>query len=211
MKLRFLHEHGAGVSFLHSFSDTGARFEWALTNVEPEPQRVRSVALVFAVDDIEGPLRMFRHGYQSWSWSDVATFGVDVDPSTLADNEFFQAGHHADQRTVTERDELRSEWFTVLADDGAERIRVGFGGSGDHDGTLRLRHAADGSGVELWAEAFLGDAELAPRESRPLHPVITKSGTDELELLDSWADRVGASANARTGAPFQVGWCSWYH
>ena len=30
-------------------------------------------------------------------------------------------------------------------------------------------------------------------------------------LLETWAARVGAAGSARTSAPYQVGWCSWYH
>jgi alpha-galactosidase len=153
---------------------------------------------------------MFRHGYQSWSFSDVATFGVDVDPSTLANLEFFQASHHADQRTVTAPDELRSEWLTVLADEGDERICVGFDAAGDHDGTFRLRHAA-GGGVELVAEAFLGDALISEDESRPLHPFTVATTDDPEAWLADWAARVGVACEARVEAPYQVGWCSWYH
>jgi alpha-galactosidase len=166
---------------------------------------MRAVAMVFALDDVRGPLRMFRHGYQSWSFSDVATFGVDVDPSTLADFEFFQATHHADQRTVTDPRELRSEWVTALADDSEERIVIGFEGGGEHDGTFRLR---DG---ELIVEAFLGDALIAEDETRVLHSFTITTTTDVDGALGDWATRVGLASDARVEAPYQVGWCSWYH
>ncbi len=137
-------------------------FAWTVANRGDTPVAVRSVALVFDVVDFTGALRMFRHGYQSWSPSGIATFDVDVDPSTLARFPFVQAVHHADQATVTLADELRSEWFTLLAHDGPGALLAGFDGGGWHDGTFRLRWAGDDSEVELWAEAFLGDAVLAP-------------------------------------------------
>ena len=61
-------------------------------------------------------------------------------------------------------DELRSEWVTVLRDadtraSGGQPVLLGFDGSTEHDGTLRIRRGADG-GIEVWAEAFLGDAVL---------------------------------------------------
>ena len=182
---------------------------WWVANRGDEPLRVRSVGLVFAVDGARPPLRMFRHGYQSWSPSGVATFGVDTDPSTVADVEFLQAVHHADQRTVTCLDELRSEWVTVLEDADRAPWLVGFAGGRRHDGTLRLRRTADGD-AELVAEAFLGGAELAAGARRRLHPVIVAHGGTAHDLLVAWASRVARSDEARVDLPYQVGWCSWY-
>lgn len=31
------------------------------------------------------------------------------------------------------------------------------------------------------------------------------------DSLEDWAAQAGAAANARVAAPYQVGWCSWYH
>ncbi len=107
--------------------------------------------------------------------------------------------------------ELRSEWVTVLADSsGSAPVLVGFDGGDRHDGTLRLR--AEDDGAEVRAEAFLGDASVAPGERRQLHAVevARSAGPDGSGLLDRWAAAAGARAGARTGAPFQVGWCSWY-
>ena len=210
MQLKFDRVDGNGVSYVHAPNGAGAAYDWSLTNIESEAVRVRAVSLVFTVEDVRGVLRMFRHGYQSWSPSDIATFGADVDPSTKADNEFFQAMHHADQRTVTGTDELRSEWFTVLADDDGV-VLAGFIGGGSHDGILRLRRGGDGRSIELVAEAFLGDALMPSNTVRGLHPLIIEPGTEDANLLDGWAKVTGATAQARTTAPYQVGWCSWYH
>lgn len=181
----------------------------SIANRSDRPVRVRSVALVFRVDGVTGPLRMFRNGYQSWSPTGVATFGVDVDPSTRADFEFLQAVHHADQRRALDG-ELRSEWVTVLADaSGGAPVLVGWDAGHDHDGTLRLRAGTDGP--ELWAEAFFGEAVLAPGEVRALHGLGVATGADASDLLGGWAARVGRANGARVSAPYQVGWCSWYH
>lgn len=189
---------------------------WAVANRGDRPVRIRSVAAVFSLDDVRpgsAPLRMFRNGYQSWSPTGVATFGVDADPSTAARFEFLQAVHHADQRTVTAPDELRSEWVTLLAAGDDPPVLVGFDGGATHDGTLRLRRAGDG--VELWVEAFLGDAVLPAGQQRPLHAVVVDHGTATgsgvaAELLDRWAARAAHAGGARADAPYQVGWCSWY-
>src|SRR5688572_19968411 len=80
---------------------------WSVANASDRSVRVRSVAVVFAVVGAVEPVRLFRHGYQSWSPTGVATLGVDRDPSTVADFEFLQAAHHADQRRAADG-ELRS-------------------------------------------------------------------------------------------------------
>jgi alpha-galactosidase len=193
----------------------GAGWSWSVANRDDQPVAVRSVALVYRVDDVAGALRMFRHGYQSWSPSSVATFGRDRDPSTRDGSiEFMQALHHADQHEVS-GEELRSEWVTVLADDTGRPVLVGFDGGHDHDGTLRLRRRRSelGAGeIELWIEAFLGDAVLAPGERRALHDiVIDETGDDPSASMGRWATDVGRRHRARVAAPYQVGWCSWYH
>lgn len=210
MQIHLLRVEGVGLSYTTSRTDIGSRIDWSVSNVSDEPVRVRSVRLVFAMHGFAGAPRMFRHGYQSWSPSDVATFGVDRDPSFAADNPFFQGAHHADPTTVANEFELRSEWVTVIGDNNPDRVMVGFIGSGNHDGTLRLTHGVEGD-TELHAEAFLGDAELAPQSTLTLDPVVIAGGTDELALLEVWAEAIKQTCGARVDAPYQVGWCSWYH
>ena len=210
MQIYLLGTEGEGVLWATKPTANGARYDWSVTNRAATPVRVRSVRLKFDMHRFVGAPRMFRNGYQSWSASDIATFGTDRDPSFKADNPFFQGAHHADARTVENEYELRSEWVTVIGDDSDQRLLAGFLGSGNHDGTLRLTHGIEGD-TELHAEAFLGDVELQPGESLELDPVVLVWGTDEQQLLDDWAREVSAVAKARTTAPFQVGWCSWYH
>lgn len=210
MQIELLRTEGVGLSYTTTRTDIGARIDWSVSNITDDPVRLRRVRLVFAMHGFAGAPRMFRNGYQSWSPSDVAVFGRDTDPSSKAHNPFFQGAHHADPATVTNEFELRSEWVTVLADDNPERVMVGFIGSGNHDGTLRLTHGVEGD-TELHAEAFLGDMVLAPQSSFMLDPVVIADGTEELALLELWAEAIKQTCNARTTAPYQVGWCSWYH
>lgn len=185
-------------------------WSWSIAADAMAGQRLRSVAIVLRVVDGRGPLRMFRHGYQSWSPCDVAVFGHDHDPSLAEGSlELVRGVHQADQRVVTDSDEIRSEWFTVLVDDRGEPILVAFDGGERHDGTLRLRNGA--TGPELWCEAFLGDALLTPGQERHLHDLMIASGLPVEELLAGWAAHAGRVGGARVDAPYQVGWCSWYH
>ena len=188
-------------------------YSWAVANRGDRAMAVRSVALVFGLAGLVEPLRMFRNGYQSWSPSGVAVFGRDADPSTMANFEFLQAVHHADQRVVRDPQELRSEWVTLLADATRRCRLVGFAAGTGHDGTLRLRQAPLGGGVELWAEAFLGGAVIDAGGHRTLHAIVVHDGDGgqtSAELLGWWATMAGRTGGARVGAPYQVGWCSWY-
>lgn len=196
-------------------SGAADRFTWSVANRGDVPVGVRGVRLVFAVDGVAGPLRLFRNGYQSWSPSAVATLGIDRDPSAIGDPaRILRSTHHADEAPAAPG-ELRSEMVAVLADDRPGRVLVGFEGGRRHDGTLRLVPAdpatAAGATAELAAEAFLGGAVLAPGQQRELHPVASTTGPDHEVLLERWAARYGQVEQARVDAHFQVGWCSWYH
>lgn len=209
---------GVGPLEVHLSPGAGGGVLWSAANRGDQALSLRSVALVYQVEGAVEPLSMFRHGYQSWSPTGVATFGVDVDPSTVADFEFLQGVHHADQRRAN-AGELRSEWVTVLrsADQlGQPRshrpaVLVGFAAGTDHDGTLRLRRDARGT-PELWAEAFFGGAVVAPGEQRRLHPLVldARPEPDATHKLAQWSQAVGIEGGARASAPYRLGWCSWY-
>lgn len=185
----------------------GAGLDWTVRNTAREAVAVRSVGWRVPVD-ANGPVRMFANGYQSWSPTGLVVLGRDQDPS-LADNsiDIARGCYHADQE-VAAPGELRSELVTVLADAAGSTL-IGFTGGELHDGTIRLSETDDGA--EIVCEAFLGDAVLAPGEQRHLHGVVIASDATPAEMLDRWATEVGQSNRARIDAPYQVGWCSWYH
>ncbi len=186
---------------------------WSVANRGDAPVAVDAVAVVARLVDVVEPLRMLRHGYQSWSPTAAATFRVDQDPTRAEGVRSLPIGmHHADWE-VAEDGELRSELVTALRDATGSVLVPGFLGGWEHDGTFRVRCAHDGSdGIELWIEAFLGGAVLQPGERRELHEVVLSEGEgDPSLLLEAWAGALGQAGSARTAAPYQVGWCSWYH
>lgn len=195
------------------WSASEERLTWSLANRADDPVSVDAVALVCRLEPVVEPLRVLRHGYQSWSPTAVATFRVDEDPSLAEGVRSLVVGmHHADPDPA-EPGELRSELVTALRDATGSVVVIGFLGGWEHDGTIRVRPARDGTdAIEVWIEAFLGGALLESSERRELHEVALSSGEgDPSPLLEAWATALGAAGRARTRAPYQVGWCSWYH
>jgi alpha-galactosidase len=195
------------------WSATPQRLTWSVVNQADDPVAVDAVALVCRLEGVVEPLRVLRHGYQSWSPTSVATFRVDEDPSRAAGVRSLVLGmHHADP-APSDAGELRSELVTALRDATGSVLVIGFLGGDAHDGTIRVRPARDGSdAIEVWIEAFLGGAVLESSERRELHEVRFDEGAgDPSPQLEAWAGELGAACGARTAAPYQVGWCSWYH
>ena len=158
--------HGTGTEGLVVDVDQdGDRVTWSVANTGDHPAAVDQIALVFALPDVRFPLRLFRNGYQSWSVTDSAAFGLDADPSIVDTLPFLRDMHHADREPAAGGD-LRSEQVTVLRDHDGKLALVGFIGGRHHDGTIRLRSAADG--VQVRAEATLGGAVLGA--GHPAHP-----------------------------------------
>ena len=167
--------------------EAGDTVRWSLTNVSETVISVDRVQLRF---DVDPGAPMFRNGYQSWSFAG----GDGADPSRVKGAPgVVRAMHHADP-AVARAGERRSELVTMVGD-----TVIGFSGGHLHDGTFRL-HAG-----QLLAEAYFGGATLQPGEQRPLHDVRIGGS------LDEWATWCGREAGARVDAPYQVGWCSWYH
>jgi alpha-galactosidase len=149
-----------------------------------------------------GRVRLLRHGYQSWSPTGGSILGVDEDPSRGSHvGPLVRGTYHADPAPAAPG-ELRSELVTLLADDEGA-VCLGFSGGDRHDGTFRVREG------EIVAEAYFGGALLAAGERRELHAVRVEGG-DPTALLERWAAWAGRTSSARTGAPYRVGWCSWY-
>jgi alpha-galactosidase len=193
------------------------RVDWSVANASGAALALDSVQLVGAVAG-SGEVAVLCHGYQSWSPSGVRRLGVDVDASRHPRSPAWaRFAHHADPG-VAAHGELRSEQVAVLdgcnADASAARLLVGFLGGATHAGTVRVTRTDAESGaeqVEIAAEAWLGGAVLPAGADRLLHPVVTATGDDPGALLGAWSAAVGALEGARVAAPYQVGWCSWYH
>jgi alpha-galactosidase len=66
-----------------------------------------------------------------------------------------------------------------------------------------------GEDVRIEVETHL-EIPVAPGAKLELERVRLALGGEPDPLLEAFADEVGAANTARTGGPFQAGWCSWY-
>jgi len=155
------------------------------------------------------PARFFKHGYQSWS----ASGGHDVGASRAhpRDTAHFitRVNHQSEPTRPPEFPEAHtSELFTIVESRGAaERILAGFIGAATSLSTLTVS-----SPEKIVARAILDDVTLAPGAHRDLDPLfIAAADESAARMAARWADAAGRWMNARVGAPFQRGWCSWYH
>ncbi len=155
------------------------------------------------------PARFFKHGYQSWS----ASGGHDVGASQThpRDTAHFitRVNHQSETTRPPEFPEAQtSELFTIVdSRDASERVLAGFIGATTSFSTLTVS-----SPEKIIARAILDDVTLAPGAHRELDPLfIAAADESAARLAARWADATGRWMNARVGAPFQRGWCSWYH
>ena len=151
------------------------------------------------------PVRIFKHGHQSWSWSGAVVLGDHEDPARRGAPWLVRAIYEADPEPA-DAGEVRSEGAVVI-DLGDRRLCLGALGGDAHDTTFRLR--ARPGGLEILVEAYMGGARLGAE--RPLHVVGAWEGDQPYAQLATWAAGLGELERARVDAPHQVGWCSWYH
>jgi alpha-galactosidase len=202
-------EH-AGIA-LSAHTDSISRGAIAYANVKNESGwPVRLGWLGFELDtgfDAASPARFFKHGYQSWSASYPVVLG--------------HAGHQQSRPLLTrishqseaERpgsapESATSELFTMVESDSShERFLCGFVGAANQFTTVTVN-----SPGHVIARALFDGAWLRPGETAIVEPLTYwRSDQDAARMAAHWAELLGKHMSARVSAPYQRGWCSWYH
>ena len=173
---------------------------------------VRLTAALFEVSTgfaTSAPSRFFKHGYQSWSSS--AGHDVGASQTHPRDTAHFitRVMHRSEATRPPEFPEAQtSELFTIVeSSEATVRVLAGFIGAATSLSTLMVS-----SPEKIIARAILDDVTLAPGAHRELDPMfIAAADESAARLAARWADAAGRRMNARVSAPFQRGWCSWYH
>lgn len=166
---------------------------------------LRGVVLEGDLDlDGEGPLRWWRQGYQSWSWSGVVD--PTAPPSRDADS-LPPVGGDGDAITVVEETPWTSWWVGLVGRDGGPSLLAGALSAT----RTKVWLALDGEALQVvWGgrgESIL----LEPGASLRLDPVALRFGPDPVAVHEDYAD--AAAAHAGLAAPSRTppaGWASWY-
>ena len=187
-----------------------ASFDLGVRNAGDRTVHLEAVVLGFRwLGPPEGALRFLRHGWQSWSFTgsqDLDEAGTPPFPS----GPWLRGFHHA----VGAPPPDRSGWHE------SELVSVAGPAAGGPALLAGVMETGRGSGlVYLKREPGAVRVELEVRFEIPLHPgaalatprVRLALGADAAALLEGFAEEHGRRAGARTAAPFQAGWCSWYH
>ncbi|HSJ95955.1 MAG TPA: alpha-galactosidase [Myxococcota bacterium] len=192
----------------------GDRAIWRarVRNTGPAPVHVAAVGLGFfwrppAVAAAAG-WRLLRQGFQSWSFAGGAPLDEAGAPP-FPSGPWLRGFHHVHFVPPADRAGWHeSDGAVVASGTAGAACLAGVLESGRAFGTAFVRREPGGVRVEL--EQRL-ERPLAPGASCELEPVQLALGGDAAALLEAFADAHGASARARRFAPFQAGWCSWYH
>jgi alpha-galactosidase len=180
-----------------------------------ENRGVDAIRLTAAIFEVEtgfapsAPARFFKHGYQSWSASGGYDLGASQTHPRDTAHFITRLNHQSETTRPPEFPEAQtSELFTIVESSTAtERVLAGFIGAATALSTLTV------SGPEkITARAILDDVALAPGAHREIDPLFVVTADESAARLAArWADATGRWMNARVSAPFQRGWCSWYH
>jgi alpha-galactosidase len=154
-------------------------------------------------------LRFLRHGWQSWSFvgsRDLDEAGEPPFPSGA----WLRGMHHGVGAPPPDRAGWHeSDLLSVAGPSrGGAACLAGVLECGRGTGLVYLR--GEGGSVRVEAEVRY-EVPLAPGAEIEVERVRVALGEDAARLLEEHAALHGERAGARTAAPFQAGWCSWYH
>ncbi len=173
---------------------------------------IRLVNVVFEVSTgiaPDAPARFFKHGYQSWSGSGAVDVGSSRIHRRDTASHIARLNHQSEALRAPEFPEAQtSELFTIVESPAsANRVMVGFIGAATALTTITVP-----SPNKVIARAILDGVALAPRAHREIEPLfMVEAGEPAARLASRWADAIGRHMDARVGAGYQRGWCSWYH
>jgi alpha-galactosidase len=187
-----------------------ASYDLLVRNLAEGPLHLESVVLGFRWTEIEtGALRFLRHGWQSWSF----TGGRALDEAGEAEfpsGPWLRGIHHGVGSPPPDRAGWHeSDLVSVVGGSSpAAACLAGVLERGVGTGLVYLKPEARGVRVEVEVRF---EVPVDSGELRAVERVRVALGREPNRLLEEFADELGAAAGARTGSPFQTGWCSWYH
>ncbi len=165
------------------------------------------VGVRWCAPDGERGVRFLRNGWQSWSACSseaLSEAGAPAFPSgAWLRGMFHGIGAPPPDRSGWHESDLA----TAAATPSGAACLAGLLEAGRATGLVFLRREPDA--VRLEVEAQL-EVALAAGAGVAAERVVFALGDSADALLEQFAAELGARAGARTRAPFQAGWCSWY-
>ena len=192
----------------HALGGTILRATIANRSAEP----IRLINVLFEVSTgiaPDAPARFFKHGYQSWSGSSAVEVGSSRIHRRDSASHIARLNHQSEAVRTPEFPEAHtSELFTIVeSPSSAHRVMVGFIGAATSLTTVTVP-----SPDRVIARAILDRVALAPRAHREIEPLfVVEADESAARIASRWADAIGRHMDARVGAVYQRGWCSWYH
>ena len=176
-------------------------------------QRAEPITLDVLIFEIETGLpadraaRFFKHGYQSWSASGAVEVGIREHRRDRA-HPITQLSHQSEAiRPLEAPEAATSELFTIITSAAADdSVLVGF-----IDGAHELTTITVTRPDLALARVLLDGVSLEAESGREVAPLTFESYRSPEDLAANWAFLCGDHMRARVAAPFQRGWCSWYH
>jgi alpha-galactosidase len=196
--------------------DGVAILEATVRNTEVRPIHLDALVLGFRwTGHGARSFRFLCHGWQSWSVSEGRALDDAGDPP-LACGPWLGGMFHALGQAPPDRAGWHSSALVSVL--GASPTGVAcLAGVYERGETLGivyarppLANAPDSGDVALEVELRL-EVPLRPGERRRTEAVRLALGDDASRLLEEYAEAYGRAVGARADAPFQSGWCSWYH
>jgi alpha-galactosidase len=163
------------------------------------------IATEFSAD---APARFFKHGYQSWSASHPIAVGTYTHQRDDL-SRIVRVNHQSEVNRPQDAPEgATSEQFTIV-ESGSSRARflAGFIAAAHQLTTITVR-----TPNQVVARALLDDVVLPSGEEREVEPLaFWRSDESAARMALRFAAMLGDTMRARRDAPYQRGWCSWYH
>jgi alpha-galactosidase len=204
-----IEEGGVSISARVESMDGRSIIRTGVSNRSGEP--IRLDAMRFYLDTgfpADARAKFFKHGYQSWS----ASHPVAVGTYTHRRDELSRIARVNHQSEVSRPQDApegaTSEQFTIVESESSrERFLAGFIDAAHQLTTITVR-----TPNQVMARALLDGVELRSSEERDLEPLAFWRSDDGAALMASrFAAMLGDTMRARISAPYQRGWCSWYH
>ncbi len=154
------------------------------------------------------PAKFFKHGYQSWSASHPVAVGTSTHRRDGL-SRIAKVNHQSEvERPQDAPEGATSELFTIVQSEASpERMIAGFIGAAHQLTTITVR-----TPNQVMARALLDDVILLPGDEREIEPLaFWRAEENAAQMASQFAAMLGATMHARVDAPYQRGWCSWYH